>query len=186
MATRERRTRARFAEWRIAVLGILAWILVLPSLALAHAGGAPFIDVPLDHVTAGTSFPVVGADLGPRLLVDLSMSLAGRTADLGTATAGPDGHFETTCNLPADFPDGYGSLTATADDGTIAQAYVLIGARTEGSPPSPGSTTDWWANAPVLVAAVLIVGTLAGLMVLRTQPGVPRGKSKPSRCAGMP
>ena len=137
----------RAGSWRSIgrVLLCLLVVVLSPATVLAHAGGAPFVHVPLDHVIAGTDFPVIGADLGPGADVVLSMSLAGQTADLGTVVAGPDGHFEVSCTLPGDFPDGYASLVATAADGTSAQAYVLVGARTEGTvePPSTGSSPIW-------------------------------------------
>ena len=158
------------------VLGLFALMALPPAAVLAHAGGLPFIVVPQDHVIAGAAFPVIGADLGPGAKVDLAMTLSEQTADLGTVTAGADGHFETSANLPVGFPNGYASLTASADDGLSAQAYVLVGARTEGTPAPPKpEAPPFWADPSVIVFAILVTGALAGLVVLWTRPRAAKG-----------
>ena len=155
----------------LASLALVVLSALLPPAAFAHAGGAPFIVVPLDHVDPGTPFPIIGADLGPSAKVGLAMSLAGQTASLGTVTAGTDGHFEATGTLPPGFPNGYASLTATAEDGTSAQAYVLVGARTESTPAPPApEQPPFWADPSILIFGALILAALGGLVVLWTRP----------------
>jgi hypothetical protein len=102
-------------------------IVASPRSAAAHPGGEPFIHVPLDHIIPGEAFPIVAADLGPEAHVTMRLTLGDVSADLGVATAGPDGHFRATLTLPPTFPLGYAQLTASSDDGSAASTWVRVG-----------------------------------------------------------
>lgn len=102
--------------------------LVQPIAAAAHAGGAPLIHVPADHIEAGQPFQLIAADLGQNANVTLELAATDKKVLLGTVTAGPDGHFQATLTVPAPFPDGYAELTATSDDGSIASEWIRVGA----------------------------------------------------------
>src|SRR5687767_5932091 len=99
---------------RSLALGLVV-ALAIAAPVRAHIGGSATIFVPLDHVNPGEWFPVIGADLGADSLVTFRLLAGQRSAELGSATTGPDGHFQSTFTLPADFPHGYAELIASAD-----------------------------------------------------------------------
>lgn len=151
-------------------LGLSALLALGPASAAAHAGGEPFVNVQMDHVIAGQPFPVIGADLGPDALVTLQMTLGDHAAVVGHVPAGPDGHFETTCTLPADFPDGYAQLTASQEDGTTAQTYVLVGERDAATGGATGQDPPWWTDSSIALFAALIAVALGALVFLWRRP----------------
>jgi hypothetical protein len=144
----------------IALFLLLA--LGLPTATAAHFGGAASIIVPLDHINPGEPFPVIAADLGAGAGVSFQLQRTDRTLDLGRVTAGPDGHFQSTFDLPADFPLGYVELVAASDDGSQASTWILVGSRTA-STPAPPNQTQWWQDPATMLVAVLVIGVLIAL-----------------------
>ena len=143
-------------------------ILVTIGPATAHIGGGAFILVPADHVLPGATFEVIAADMGMDATVSFRIEHDTLVVPLDAATAGPDGHFQTTLSLPADFPIGYAQLIARADDGSEASTWLLVGERTAATPPPP-ATVAWWTDPSVLVLLVLLIGAagVVGYLVLR-------------------
>jgi hypothetical protein len=128
--------------------------------AVAHSGGEPYIIVPVDHILPGQTFDVIAADMGPDAEVRFEISTEQRVVPLATATAGPDGHFQTTLSLPSDFPTGYAELLAVGNDGSRASTWVLVGLRTESTPAPPGASA-WWTDPSVLLLGAFLMGALA-------------------------
>jgi hypothetical protein len=147
-----------------------------PNPVLGHAGGQPFLHVPADHLVPGQSFPVVAADLGPNTTVTFTLAAPGGELTLGTAVAGPDGHFETTLVLPATVPAGYLQLVALTADGTSANTWLRVGAGSDAAIPSPGAIFEWLDPSLIaLVAIALIVAVVMVLRARRTRPTAQRG-----------
>jgi hypothetical protein len=145
---------------------LLAVALLLPAPARAHFGNPPLIVVPLDHITAGHSFPLVGSDLGERAIVSLRIARGGRVVRLGTVTAGANGHFTTARTLPSTFPNGYAKLVAAGSAGAKAEAWILVGKRAE-STPSSSSGEDWGKGWTLILLAVLLAGAAAAVAAAR-------------------
>jgi len=150
----------------LACAALLVAVAMAPAAALAHIGGESFIAVPISHVMPGETFPIVAADLGSGATISLRLVQGDHETDLGVEVAAPDGHFQTTRFLPADFPHGYAQLIANSDDGSEVSTFVLVGPL-ENAPPLPGgSTGEWWLDPSVLIlAAILATGTVALAMV---------------------
>jgi hypothetical protein len=159
----------------IALFVLLA--LALPATVSAHFGGAASIIVPLDHINPGESFPVIASDLGASAGVIFQLQRTDRTLDLGRVTAGPDGHFQSTFDLPADFPLGYVVLVGASDDGSLASTWILVGPRSDSTPAAPNA-------APLLLdpAVWLVGGVLAGLGSLLVVRLAGRQRSRATVC----
>jgi len=127
---------------------------------LAHGGGGASLIVPIDHINPGEGFPVIAADFGPQSAVTFSIVATERSAALGSATAGPDGHFDAHFDLPADFPLGYADLVARADDGSQTDVYVLVGPATNATPPRPRRVSWWQDPSVLLLGLVVLVGSV--------------------------
>lgn len=131
--------------------------LVQPIAAAAHAGGAPLIHVPADHIEAGQPFQLIAADLGQNANVTLELAATDKKVLLGTVTAGPDGHFQATLTVPASFPDGYAELTATSDDGSIASEWVRVGAGPDLNVPQSGTQDSMLVDPSLIVVPAAAV-----------------------------
>jgi hypothetical protein len=112
-----------------------------------------------------------------------------RTADLGTVTAGPDGHFETYGTLPEDYPTGAAELVALGDDGSEASLDLVIG---EKRVIENNARAPWWQDPSVLLLAGIVGGTVlfVGWALVRGQPrqsqptgAAPRGSAPRKRVA---
>jgi hypothetical protein len=154
-------------------MGLIATTLALmlaswAAPVSAHLGATAYIIVPADHVLAGESFDVVGADMGPSSNVTFRLVHEQTTTELQSITTNADGHFQVTLSVPQEFPDGYAQLFATASDGTETSTWLLVGVRTA-STPAPPSATQWWSDPSVLVLLVLVIGAfgLVGYILLR-------------------
>jgi hypothetical protein len=145
-----------------AALALLALALLVPARAAAHIGGEASLIVPVDFVMPGQAFPVLASDLGSDAQVKFRLVQTERTVELGTVTAGPDGHFETNFALPADWPHGYAELIASSDDGSGVSTWILVGPRTE-STPAPPNRLQWWQDPALLL---LSAGLAAGGLIL--------------------
>ena len=132
--------------------------------ARAHLGGEPLVLVPVDHVLSGESFPLTGADLGEDAEVTFELKQDELVVALGKVTAGSDGHFQSTLDLPSTFPDGYAELVASSSDGSKASTWILVGERTESTPPPPGST--WWGRERTAIVLALLVGVVGAALAL--------------------
>jgi hypothetical protein len=135
--------------------------------------------VPVDHVMPGETFPLTGADLGEGALVTFQLKQEELVVPLGRITAGPDGHFESTLDLPASFPVGYAQLVGSSSDGSEASTWILVGERTEATPPPPDGSG--WGRGRTLIVLGLVFGLLAaalGLVAMRSGSGVRRGSSE--------
>jgi hypothetical protein len=151
------------------LLGILLAALLAPGAVQSHPGGEPLVVVPVDHVLPGESFPLTGADLGPDAVVTFQLNQEDRVASLGRITAGPDGHLAGTFAVPASFPVGYTQLVASSSDGSEASVWILVGERTEATPPPPGGSG--WGRERTLIVLALVVGLVAaalGLVAMRS------------------
>jgi hypothetical protein len=147
------------------LLGLLA-----PTTGLAHPGGEPFIHVPLSDVAPGSSFPVIVADLGLGAIVSFELMIEPEAVRLGETRGTPDGHFETTLQLPAATPDGYVQLRASIPDGTEATTWIHVVAGASAPPATGGEGFEF---VPVL-AGGLALGSLALLLVVtRRRPARP-------------
>jgi hypothetical protein len=159
-------------------LALLAALLA-PGHAPAHEGGEPLVLVPVDHVMPGDTFPLTGADLGEGALVTFELKQEELVVPLGRVTAGPDGHFQSTLDLPSTFPDGYAQLVASSSDGSEASTWILVGERTEATPAPPDGSG--WGRGQTLIALGLVVGLVAaalGLVAMRSGRGVRGGPSE--------
>jgi hypothetical protein len=150
-------------------IAILVAAILIP-VARAHPGGEPLIHVPLDHVVPGQSFPVIGADLGKGAVVTVELKKEDRVDRLGRITAGSDGHFEGTLAVPPTSPDGYAQLVATSSDGSKASTWILVGARTESTPPPPGGTKWGRERALIVLGAGLgVIGAAVALAAMASR-----------------
>ncbi len=135
--------------------------LVSPAAAFAHAGGEPLIHVPADHIEAGVTFQVIAADLGENAQVILAIAAGQQKVELGTVTAGPDGHFETKLTLPEGIPDGYAELTATSNDGSFASAWVRVGTGPDLGVPLTADEDAPWVDASLILVPIGAVVLIA-------------------------
>jgi hypothetical protein len=140
---------------RLVLLGILL-AAMFAGPARAHLGGEPLVLVPLDHVLPGESFPLTGADLGEDAVVKVELKQDKLVVALGSITAGSDGHFQSSLDLPSTFPDGYAELVASSSDGSEASTWILVGERNESTPPPPGRTE--WGRGRTAVVLALVLG----------------------------
>src|SRR5919108_2561576 len=91
-------------------VGMLLVSLTTP-VASAHFGGGAYIIVPLDHVTPGQTFDVIGADLTPQARLSFRVVRDGEDFPLvSNVTTGADGHFSATVAVPSTYPNGYSLL----------------------------------------------------------------------------
>jgi hypothetical protein len=157
---------------RLAVVVLVA--LGQPMAAFAHAGGAPLIHVPADHIEPGKMFQVIAADLGQNAQVTLMLAAADQTVGFGTITAGADGHFEATLKLPESFPDGYAELTASSSDGSFANAWVRVG-----TGPDPGVAVTSDQDVPLIDPSLILVPIGAVILYLAWRFWI--GRSSPER-----
>ena len=162
---------------RPALLLAFLLALLLPGQAAAHQGGEPLVLVPVDHVLAGESFPLTGADLGPDAEITFELKQEDLVVPLGRITAGPDGHLETTFVMPSTVPDGYTELIASSSDGSKASVWILVGERTEGTPPPPGESA-WGRRRTVIVLALVLGVSGAVLALLALASGRRRARSR--------
>jgi hypothetical protein len=142
-------------------------LLLLPAPVLAHGGASPTLIVTVDHVDPGTSVPIVATDFGSDSIVIFRLVGSDQTADLGHVTAGPDGHFQASFEVPTDFARGWATLEANGDDGSSATTQLLIGPLSA-APPRPGRQS-WWQDPSSWLLAALVAGALVvvGLALLR-------------------
>jgi hypothetical protein len=151
------------------LLPVVLAVLLAPGQAQAHPGGEPLVLVPVDHVLPGETFPLTGADLGEDALVSFELKQEELVVPLGRITAGPDGHFESTLDLPSTFPEGYAQLIGSSSDGSESSTWILVGERTEATPPPPGGSG--WGRERTLIVLALVVGLVAaalGLVAMRS------------------
>jgi hypothetical protein len=147
----------------LALIGVAALSVLLPSSVAAHPGGGPFIHVPLTDVAPGSTFSVIVADLGTGEPVTFEL-VADPPVRLGKVPGTADGHFETTLVLPASTPDGYLQLRAWIADGTEATTWIHVAT----SAPSAGVTSgDSFEYVPYLAAGLAIAAL--GVLLLRTR-----------------
>jgi hypothetical protein len=140
------------------------------TAASAHGGEEALLVVPIDHVTQGRPFPLVGSDFGEAANVSVELHAGRRVFMLRRVTAAPNGHFRTTLVVPKTVPKGYAQVVASDPSGSHADVWILIGPRTEARP-TPAVAVESNDRSPVvtalvlaLVAAVLVAG---GLLVAR-------------------
>lgn len=146
------------------LLLVLLAALLASGHASAHEGGEPLVLVPVDHVLPGESFPLTGADLGEDAVVTFELRQDELVVPLGSITAGSDGHFESTLPLPSTYPDGYAELVASSSDGSEASTWILVGERTESTPPPPGGTA--WGRERTLIVLALVLGVAGAALAL--------------------
>jgi hypothetical protein len=164
----------------LVLIGLLCALFPGASIAAAHGDQSPGLIVPVDFIGPGVPFPVIGSDVGSDANVTLSMVTAERIADLGTLTAGPDGHFDTTVVLPNDYPVGPAQLVAASDDGSKATLDLLIGQRR--TPLAEQSTqVPWWQDPSMWLLAALVLGA-----VLVASWAVFRPRAQPQPVAANP
>jgi len=151
---------------RAVVMAVLGWAASTGS-AIAHHGGGE-LQVPIDHVMPGQTFPVTGYELdqGAGLIVRITTGQV--TIELGRTVVASDGTMAMTASLPVAYPKGYATLTASGDAGQWS-TVVLVGERAEGPGQRPNAPDSNAAQNLALV--VLIVGLaiffLAGARYVR-------------------
>jgi hypothetical protein len=150
----------------------------IPSAALAHQGGQPFLHVPVDHIVPGESFPVVAADLGPDSTVTIQVATPEGSVPLGTVTAGQDGHFETLLVMPSTVPEGYLEISARGDDGSAASVWVLVGAPGASAPSPAGATGGGLWIDPSLLLLLGVVALALGAWFIRSRTAGPSARPK--------
>jgi hypothetical protein len=148
----------------LAFLLSVAWA----ATAAAHEGGSASVIVPADHINPGEVFSLIASDFGPDAVVQFSIVSAGTTVAMGSATAGPDGHFETNLELPAGFPTGGADLIAVGDDGTRTITHVQVGPRTP--PADPPLASAFWQDPAVWLLTTLLVGAALVVVWLVLRP----------------
>ncbi len=147
---------------RFLLLLVLLAALLAPGDARAHEGGKPLVLVPVDHVMPGETFPLTGADVGEGALVTFELKQEELVVPLGRITAGPDGHFESTLDLPPTFPEGYAQLIGSSTDGSETTTWILVGERTESTPAPPGGTA--WGRERTLIVLALVLAVAAAAL----------------------
>jgi hypothetical protein len=148
------------------------WHVLAPT-AGAHFGASAYLFVVEDSVMPGATFTLVASDVSPAASVSFELLRGEYAADLGTITAGPDGHFQTSLTMPEDAPNGYVELIGRSPDGTSASTFVLVGPRTPetGSPPAvarPGGI-----DPSLIVLGILLIGSIGAVVYVlfkRRQP----------------
>lgn len=144
-------------------------LTLAPGQARAHEGGEPLVLVPVDHVMPGETFPLTGADVGEKAVVTFELRQEELVVPLGRITAGADGHFTSTLDLPPTFPNGYAELVGSSTDGSETSTWILVGERTEATPPPPDESG--WGRERTLVVLALVLGLVAaalGLVAMRS------------------
>jgi hypothetical protein len=165
--------RARVVRRVGLLISSLCLLIASVGVAQAHFGNPASITVTLDHIDPGATFPVVAADFPAGQTVNFQLARDTRSDQLGSAIAGPDGHFSATFAVPADFPAGWADLYAVSQDGTQSAISVMVGPRTASTPSAPSRLS--LGQDP---AVLLLVGTL-GLGVLVIAYSVIRRARKP-------
>jgi hypothetical protein len=160
---------------------ILAVLIAAPQ-TVAHGGASPTLIVTVDHVDPGTSVPLVAADFGSDSLVQFKIVAPAKSVELGHLTAGPDGHFTASFDIPADFPVGWADVVGTGDDGSSSSTQVLIGP-TSGAPPRPNRAAPWWQDPSIWLLAAFVLGAVVvGVwFVFRSRAPKVVGRRRPSR-----
>ena len=146
---------------RAVVASVIAGLAALSTAGLCAAHGVvgPSIVVPIDYVLPGEEFPVIAADFGSEVNVRFEIVASGRAIELGSATAGPDGHFATNFQVPSEVQFGQAELVANSDDGTQASIPLQVGP----ADPSvlPGQKPEAWQDPAVILLASILVGGAA-------------------------
>lgn len=171
--------RAMFAS----ALAAMA-VLTTAALCVAHGALGPYIVVPIDYVLPGQEFPVIAADFGSDANVRFEVVAAGRAIELGSATAGPDGHFETNFQLPSEVQFGQAELVANSDDGTQASIPLQVGPLDTSV--LPGQRPEAWQDPSVLLLAAGLAGgaLLLGWTALRASRRERVTVAKPATAGG--
>jgi hypothetical protein len=164
-------TSVRGAPARLAAhiaIGLLM-VVMAASTALADSPIRGDIQVPVDHVLPGATFPIVGSRLDENVEVGLRLVNGSDVADLGRAQVAADGSLSTVVRLPESFPNGYATLTVSAAGGDQWSVYMLVGERPEGpgAQPAPGDGSTERNVAVVVLVLGLLVAAGAGLRYLR-------------------
>jgi hypothetical protein len=131
--------------------------------------------VPVDHVTQGRAFPLVGSDFEETADVSVSLHVGHRVIPLRRLTAAPNGHFRTTLVVPETVRDGYAQLAASDDSGSHADVWVLVGARPEAR--AAPAIVHSSARSPVITALVLALFAamlVAGVLLIARRVRRPR------------
>ena len=151
-------------------LAAIPAVLLAAPQTVAHGNASPTLIVTVDHVDPGTSVPIIAADFGSDSLVQFKIVAPAKSVELGHLTAGPDGHFTASFDIPADFPLGWADIVGTGDDGSSTSTQVLIGP-TSGAAPRPNRAAPWWQDPATLLLFVLVGGGIVVLvyMALRSR-----------------
>jgi hypothetical protein len=149
----------------------LLLVLSTPLPVGAHLGAQAHIAIGVDHVRQGDPFNLVVADVSPNASVSFELRRDSYSAALGSAVAGPDGHFETTLTMPTDAPTGFAELIASSPDGTRVATFLMVGPRpADDGPPPPGSSIASGLDPSVIVLAILLGGAVGAVGYLLLRP----------------
>jgi hypothetical protein len=160
--------------------GVLSWFAVVALLAAAagtvgaHDGALTSMEIPAERLPPGSTLPLIGLDFFPGEALQIRLTGPGGATELGVVRAGPDGHFESFLDLPADLPAGPYTVDAISQSGIIIRALVTID---PAAPPASYdplfSTAAERSPAPdvdlVPFAAAGLALVALGLLVLRTR-----------------
>lgn len=152
--------------------------LTVPSLVVAHDGGAFGITIPVERVAPGAALPIIGAEWAARALLDVRIQAAGSDAvTIATIRTDDAGHFAVAVRLPNALPPGMATIQVVSGYGVLASASVTIDPTAPRAqlPTAAGAVVDSVAAngvdpIPLLVLG-LAVGALAVLLV-RTRHSV--------------
>ncbi len=149
--------------------------VVVAATASGHPGAAAAIAIGVEQVRPGETFSVSVSDVTPAAVVEFTLRRDAAERVIGSATSGPDGHFETTLTMPSDTEKGFSELIASSADGTSVSTWVLVGPAQPGVSPPPSPTASG-LDPSVIVLLVLLVGAIGavGYLVLRPRPQAPR------------
>jgi len=146
----------------LAIAAVFA-LLLAPASATAHGNASPTLIVTVEHVDPGTSVPIIAADFGSDSLVQFKIVAGGKSVELGHQSAGPDGHFSSSFDIPTDFPLGWAEIVGTGDDGSSTSTQVLIGP-TSGAPPRPNRVVPWWQDPSIWLLGAFVIGAVLVLV----------------------
>ena len=160
-------------------LAAILAVLIAPAVATAHGNASPTLIVTVDHVDPGTSVPIIAADFGSDSLVQFKIVAPAKSVELGHLTAGPDGHFTASFEIPADFPLGWAEIVGTGDDGSSTSTQVLIGP-TSGAQPRPNRAAPWWQDPSIWLLGAFVVSAVVVIVWLafrsRSTRAAPRSR----------
>jgi hypothetical protein len=159
---------------RLAAATGLALVLVVlsQSIAGAHGGDGPRIEVVPNRVSAGDTVWLHGEDLEPLAVVRVDLLTAAGDEPILQVKADHEGHLVESLIVPVDLVPRIYELRATDGAGTAVSTYLTV----EAAPANAGGDSAAASSASVLALGGLVAMAAAVFLVavLLRRRGQPR------------